>query len=81
MHIRADLSSPLLSSHRQTFSSTMSSLFQSFYEQTIYLGMPDDSVCNSVGLFLVAKANLSVFSFFLFLWYAGVEKMIRQSLK
>lgn len=53
------------------------SFIQGFLEQSVYLGMPDDSVRNTV--FPVAKAKHPVFPFFrLFLWYARVEKVIWQ---
>lgn len=54
------------------------SFIQAFLEQSVYLGMPDDSVRNTV--VPVAKAKHPVFlSFFrLFLWYARVEKLIWQ---
>lgn len=66
----------LLLSYRQTTLPTMS-FIQGFWEQSVYLGMPDDSVRNTV--FPVAKAKHPVFPFFrLFLWYARVEKLIWQ---
>lgn len=40
------------------------SFIQAFLQQTVYLGMPDESVSSSV-VQLVATANHSVFSFFL----------------
>lgn len=54
------------------------SFIQAFLEQSVYLGMPDESVRNTV--VPVAKAKHPVFlSFFrLFLWYARVEKLIWQ---
>lgn len=54
------------------------SFIQAFLEQSVYLGMPDDSVRNTV--VPVAKAKHPVFLFFprLFLWYARVEKLIWQ---
>lgn len=67
----------LLLSYRQTPLPTMS-FIQAFLEQSVYLGMPDDSVRNTVFV-PVAKAKHPVFPFFhLFLWYARVEKMIWQ---
>lgn len=77
------LSSPL---YRQTLQSNMASsnLIQSFLQQTIYLGMADDSVCNPAVLFLLLRPTKQFFSvafwFFLVfpLWYVGVEKVIWQ---
>lgn len=55
------------------------SFINAFLEQTIYLGMPDDSVCNSVVVFQLLRPTSVFFPFFLFLWYVRVERMIRQS--
>lgn len=53
----------LLLSYRQTRLSTMS-FIQAFLEQSVYLGMPDDSVRNTVFLFQLLRPNTLFFLFF-----------------
>lgn len=66
-------------------------LISAFLEQTIYLGMPDESVCNPLVFFfqLLRPTTLFFFSFFplslalslsLFLWYVLVEKFFQELL-
>lgn len=53
------------------------SFISTFLQQAIYLGMPDDSVRNSVSVFLLLRQTALSPLFFpppLFLWYVRVEK-------
>lgn len=63
-----------LSSSLQIDSNSPSmSFIQAFLQQTVYLGLPDDSVRNSVVLLRLLRPTTVFFPFFLFLWYARVE--------
>lgn len=66
----------------QTDSSSPTMTFiQSFMQQTIYMGMPDDSVRNSVVLFQLLGQQACFFPFFLFLWYVWVENFYQAELR
>lgn len=55
------------------------SFIKEFMMQTVYLGLPDESVRNVLILFQLPRpTTLFPPVFFLFLWYARVEHFVRQ---